>query len=82
MDKLRWQAAGARAYVTVAILQGLHIFPNPVSACAAEQMQAAIRGLILLDIDIPMMWERVATLKLGPRLDECTHHLYLEVMGK
>ena len=49
---------------------------------AANQMQSALRGLVLLDVYLPLDWERVVELKFGPRLDNCTHRLYLEIMGK
>ena len=49
---------------------------------AASQLHSALRGLILLDIRIPLQWERVVELKFGPRLQECSHCLYLEIMGK
>ena len=49
---------------------------------AAKQMQFALRGLVLLDVCTPLEWERVVELKFGPRLEDCTQRLYLEVMGK
>jgi hypothetical protein len=45
-------------------------------------MQAALKGLVLLDVGLPVPWERVVEMRLGPRLNECSHHLFLEVMGK
>ena len=50
--------------------------------CAAGQMQAALRGLVLLEVSLPVPWERLVEMRLGPRLDESSHHLFLEVMGK
>ena len=54
---------------------------NPLLT-AANQMQSALRGLVLLDVRLPLDWERVVELRFGPRLDDCTQCLYLEIMGK
>lgn len=50
--------------------------------CAAEQIQAALRGKVLLDVRLPKQWERNAELEFGPRLGEPSHRLFLEIMGK
>lgn len=45
-------------------------------------MQAALRGLVLLEVQMPKAWERISELQFGPRLGEPSHHLFLEIMGK
>jgi len=45
-------------------------------------MQAALKGLVVLEVRLPVPWERVVEMRVGPRLEECSHHLFLEVMGK
>lgn len=51
--------------------------------CAGEQLQAALAGLVLLEVALPRAWERVVRLRFGPRLsDPPSAALWLEVMGR
>ena len=53
------------------------------AACAGEQLQAALGGLVLLEVALPRAWERVVRLRFGPRLsDPLSSSLWLEVMGR
>lgn len=46
--------------------------------CAAE-----LKGLVLLDVEIPRAWERVVRLKFGPRASEdATRHVYAEIQAR
>lgn len=46
--------------------------------CAAE-----LKGLVLLDVEIPRAWERVVLLKFGPRASEdATRHVYAEIQAR
>lgn len=45
-------------------------------------MHSALRGLVLLQVELPEEWERILRLDFGPRMGEVSHTLFLEVMGK
>lgn len=45
---------------------------------------AELKGLVLIDAELPKTWERVVKLSFGPRADTQseTHHVYVEVQGR
>ncbi len=48
-----------------------------------EQIQAHIKGLVLLDATIPQDWERVVQLSLGSRPGApASLHIFFEIMGR
>jgi predicted ribosome quality control (RQC) complex YloA/Tae2 family protein len=48
-----------------------------------EQLDAAVRGLVLTDVTLPQWWERVVRFSLAPRLDAAVSvQLYCEIMGR
>lgn len=52
-------------------------------AFAGEQLQAQIRGLVLLNASVPQAWERVVQLSLGTRPGaDPTFNLFFELMGR
>ncbi|CAL8465919.1 g5455 [Coccomyxa elongata] len=63
--------------------------PPPERGAAAEafsfgaQMAAELKGLVLLDVEVPRAWERVVRLKFGPRASEdATRHVYAEIQAR
>ncbi len=52
---------------------------SPSTCCCA----AELKGLVLLDVEIPRAWERVVQLKFGPRASEdATRHVYAEIQAR
>ncbi|PNW73302.1 hypothetical protein CHLRE_14g627150v5 [Chlamydomonas reinhardtii] len=49
----------------------------------AEQVHSALTGLVLVGVELPAAWERVAALRFGTRPGEPpSHSLYLEIMAR